>query len=71
MSGTYWPGDKSDFRALDEALKVIKKIIKSKLRRAAKDCGSQLLVKQDHKGAWKCVKALTFTNRKGSEPLKN
>jgi hypothetical protein len=56
-------------KQLGRELAEIKRRIKSKIRRSAKDYGSELLSKQDHKGAWKYIKAVTFSSRKGAEPL--
>jgi len=58
---------------LEDAASAVKEVqelrrrIKSRIRRGMKDAGRKALESQDHKGAWKYIRAATFTTPKGSD----
>lgn len=54
-------------KKLADDLKVLRKRVKSRIRRAIKDEGATALAQHDHKEAWKYIKAATFTSSKNKE----
>ena len=63
----------SETLGLEDAASAVKEVqelrrrIKSRIRRGMKDAGRKALESQDHKGAWKYIRAATFTTPKGSD----
>jgi len=54
-----------------DELKLVKKQIKSRIRRQAKVAGDKALDDGDSKKAWQYIKTATFTHKKSSESLQN
>ena len=52
---------------LVDELKVLRKQVKSRIRRSIKDEGVAALAKNDHKGAWRYIKAASFKTDKSKE----
>ena len=50
-----------------EDLKLIKKIVKSNVRRVIKTHGSKMLTDGDMRSAWKFLREITFTMTKGTK----
>jgi len=61
----------SDRAKIASDLKCQKKVVKSRIRRALKEAGSQALRNNDSKLAWKFIKKATFTGKGHSHPELN
>jgi len=61
----------SDRAKIASDLKCQKKVVKSRIRRALKEAGSQALRSNDSKMAWKFIRKATFTGKGHSHPELN
>lgn len=53
--------------SVSDSLKIVKKQIKSLIRRETKDAGKRALDRKDSKKAWQYIKTATFTHNKSTE----